>query len=170
MASDAECPSAAWLPSQFGINLAFIVVGLAIPVSIITTFAFLYFADVGLNLMSLGGLSLAAGMLVDNSIVVIESIFRHRNELGEDARTAALAGTSEVAIDYFPADPALEVCRIAGNIGADLIVVGCHQTHRRYSLGRVDYIGMTILEKAPCAVMLIPLDAASIDSLQTPVM
>ncbi len=54
-----------------------IVVGLAIPVSIITTFAFLYFADVGLNLMSLGGLSLAAGMLVDNSIVVLENINRH---------------------------------------------------------------------------------------------
>ena len=71
--------------------------------------------------------------------------------------TPRLAGTSEVAIDYFPADPALEVCRIAGNIGADLIVVGCHQPHRRYSLGRVDYIGMTILEKAPCAVLLVPL-------------
>ncbi|PID80447.1 hypothetical protein CSB20_07445 [bacterium DOLZORAL124_64_63] len=54
-----------------------IVVGLAIPVSIITTFAFLHFAKVGLNLMSLGGLSLAAGMLVDNSIVVLENINRH---------------------------------------------------------------------------------------------
>lgn len=68
-----------------------------------------------------------------------------------------LAGASVAAIDYFPADPALEVCRIAANIGADLIVVGCHQPHRRYSLGRVDYIGMTILEKAPCAVLLVPL-------------
>lgn len=54
-----------------------VVVGLAIPVSIVTTFAFLYFAKVGLNLMSLGGLSLAAGMLVDNSIVVLENINRH---------------------------------------------------------------------------------------------
>ena len=71
--------------------------------------------------------------------------------------TPRLVGTNEVAIDYFPADPALEVCRIAGNINADLIVVGCHQPHRRYSLGRVDYIGMTILEKAPCAVLLVPL-------------
>ncbi|MFH1843580.1 MAG: efflux RND transporter permease subunit [bacterium] len=53
------------------------VVGLAIPVSIFTTFAFLYFAKVNLNLMSLGGLSLAAGMLVDNSIVVLENINRH---------------------------------------------------------------------------------------------
>jgi len=54
-----------------------LVVGLAIPVSIMATFAFLYFAEVGLNLMSLGGLSLAAGMLVDNSIVVLENINRH---------------------------------------------------------------------------------------------
>ena len=54
-----------------------IVVGLAIPVSIISTFTLLYWWDVKLNLMSLGGLSLAAGMLVDNSIVVLENISRH---------------------------------------------------------------------------------------------
>jgi len=59
-----------------------VVVGLAIPVSIITTFAFLYFAGVGLNLMSLGGLSLAAGMLVDNSIVVLENILCQRHRRG----------------------------------------------------------------------------------------
>ena len=53
------------------------VVGLAIPVSIVITFGLLYFGDVKLNLMSLGGLSLAAGMLVDNSIVVLENINRH---------------------------------------------------------------------------------------------
>ncbi len=53
------------------------VVGLAIPVSIVITFGLLFFGDVKLNLMSLGGLSLAAGMLVDNSIVVIENINRH---------------------------------------------------------------------------------------------
>ena len=75
---------------KYGAGLAFLVlffflmnwrspmvVGLAIPVSILTTFGFLYFAGVGLNLMSLGGLSLAAGMLVDNSIVVLENINRH---------------------------------------------------------------------------------------------
>jgi len=57
-----------------------LVVGLAIPVSVFTTFAFLHFAKVNLNLMSLGGLSLAAGMLVDNSIVVLENINRHLRE------------------------------------------------------------------------------------------
>lgn len=57
-----------------------IVVGCSIPVSIFVTFALLYFGKVKLNLMSLGGLSLAAGMLVDNAIVVLENINRHINE------------------------------------------------------------------------------------------
>ncbi len=65
------------------------VVGLAIPVSIFTTFAFLYFAKVNLNLMSLGGLSLAAGMLVDNSIVVLENINRHLRASHSRGDTAA---------------------------------------------------------------------------------
>ncbi|HEU4364192.1 MAG TPA: efflux RND transporter permease subunit [Candidatus Krumholzibacteria bacterium] len=54
-----------------------IVVGLSIPVALTVTFALLYFGKVKLNLMSLGGLSLAAGMLVDNAIVVMENINRH---------------------------------------------------------------------------------------------
>jgi HAE1 family hydrophobic/amphiphilic exporter-1 len=57
-----------------------IVVGCSIPVSIFVTFALLYFGKVKLNLMSLGGLSLAAGMLVDNAIVVLENINRHISE------------------------------------------------------------------------------------------
>ncbi len=57
-----------------------IVVGFSIPVSILVTFALLYFGKVKLNLMSLGGLSLAAGMLVDNAIVVLENINRHISE------------------------------------------------------------------------------------------
>ncbi len=77
-----------------------IVVGLAIPVSILTTFAFLYFAKVGLNLMSLGGLSLAAGMLVDNSIVVLENINRHlklARGTVEDVGDVCARATQEVA-------------------------------------------------------------------------
>ncbi len=68
-----------------------LVVGLAIPVSIMTTFALLDFGKVNLNLMSLGGLSLAAGMLVDNAIVVLENINRHlRNVKGsKDGATIA---------------------------------------------------------------------------------
>ncbi len=61
------------------------VVGLAIPVSIVITFGLLFFGGVKLNLMSLGGLSLAAGMLVDNSIVVLENINRHLAKRRKDA-------------------------------------------------------------------------------------
>ena len=77
-----------------------IVVGLAIPVSIFTTFAFLYFAKVNLNLMSLGGLSLAAGMLVDNAIVVLENITRHihgRKGKGANLADVTARATQEVA-------------------------------------------------------------------------
>lgn len=78
-----------------------LVVGLAIPVSVFATFAFLYFAKVNLNLMSLGGLSLAAGMLVDNSIVVLENISRYvrgsRPGRGGVAEITATA-TQEVAL------------------------------------------------------------------------
>ena len=75
----------------------------------------------------------------------------------------------KILINYSPADPALEACRMARKIPADLIVVGCHHTHRELSMGRVDYVGMTILEKAPCAVMLIPLDEQAIEEVHLPV-
>jgi HAE1 family hydrophobic/amphiphilic exporter-1 len=64
-----------------------IVVGAAIPISIWITFGPLYFGGVKLNLMSLGGLSLAAGMLVDNSIVVLENINRHLARRREKRKT-----------------------------------------------------------------------------------
>ncbi|MFO7568121.1 MAG: efflux RND transporter permease subunit [Enhygromyxa sp.] len=72
------------------------VIGVAIPVSLVATFALIYFAGLTLNLMTLGGLALGVGMMVDNSIVVLENIFRRRDELGEDIETAAVAGTAEV--------------------------------------------------------------------------
>ncbi|UCH83639.1 MAG: efflux RND transporter permease subunit [Candidatus Latescibacterota bacterium] len=93
-----------------------VVVGVSIPVSIFITFALLYFGKVKLNLMSLGGLSLAAGMLVDNAIVVLENINRHlsgvfKKDTGEpspaaditrierkrEVAGASVKGTGEVA-------------------------------------------------------------------------
>ncbi|MEK7995649.1 MAG: efflux RND transporter permease subunit, partial [Planctomycetota bacterium] len=73
-----------------------IVIATAIPVSIIATFALLYFAHSTLNIMTLGGLALGIGMLVDNSIVVLENIFRMR-ESGETLERAAVDGAEEVA-------------------------------------------------------------------------
>ncbi len=73
-----------------------VAIALAIPISVVGTFALMDAAGVSLNIMSLGGLALGVGMLVDNSIVVLENIFRHREELGEDAVAAAAAGAEEV--------------------------------------------------------------------------
>ncbi|MBV9773300.1 MAG: efflux RND transporter permease subunit [Gemmatimonadetes bacterium] len=72
-----------------------IAVALSIPISLIATFALLQAAGVSLNIMSLGGLALGVGMLMDNSIVVLENIFRHR-ERGLGAAAAASLGAEEV--------------------------------------------------------------------------
>jgi HAE1 family hydrophobic/amphiphilic exporter-1 len=71
-------------------------IALAIPISVVATFAMMDAAGVSLNIMSLGGLALGVGMLVDNSIIVLENIFRHREELGRDAVEAAAVGAEEV--------------------------------------------------------------------------
>lgn len=68
-----------------------------------------------------------------------------------------LGELEKVSFTCLPSDPALEVCKMARDINADLIILGCHQLPEKMSLGRVDYVGMTILEKAPCAILLVPL-------------
>ncbi|MEE8604104.1 MAG: efflux RND transporter permease subunit [Candidatus Aminicenantaceae bacterium] len=73
------------------------IIAVVIPISIIATFNLLFFRGITLNIMSLGGLALGCGMLVDNSIVVSESIFRHRS-LGKSLFEAALSGTKEVGM------------------------------------------------------------------------
>ena len=72
-----------------------VIIATAIPVSIIATFALLYFGGFTLNIMTLGGLALGIGMLVDNAIVVLENIFRMR-ESGDFSERAAIEGTEEV--------------------------------------------------------------------------
>ncbi len=73
-----------------------LVVGLAIPVSVIGTFLMMSLMGRSLNVISLAGLAFAVGMLVDNAVVVLENIYRRR-ENGESALAAAIHGTSEVA-------------------------------------------------------------------------
>ncbi|MFC1725140.1 efflux RND transporter permease subunit [candidate division KSB1 bacterium] len=73
-----------------------VIISLSIPVSIIATFNLMYGADLTLNIMSLGGIALGIGMLLDNSIVVLENISRHK-EKGKDAVTAARDGAGEVS-------------------------------------------------------------------------
>lgn len=73
------------------------VIACSIPISIMTAIVLMYFSGVTLNVISLSGLALGVGMLVDNSIVVIENIYRMRNEEGASAKAAAIEGAKEVA-------------------------------------------------------------------------
>ena len=75
---------------------ATLITGIAIPVSVLGTFVLMYAFDLTLNIMSLGGIALAVGMLVDNAVVVLESIVR-KQEHGLERREAARLGTKEVA-------------------------------------------------------------------------
>jgi HAE1 family hydrophobic/amphiphilic exporter-1 len=72
-----------------------IIISTAIPISIITTFGLMYFGGFTLNTITFGGLALGIGMLVDNAIVVLENIYRHR-EGGHDLKQSALIGSQEV--------------------------------------------------------------------------
>lgn len=73
-----------------------LIISIVIPISIIATFNLMYFNGLTLNVMTLGGLALSAGMLVDIAIVVVENIFRKREE-GMNVIDAAVEGTSEVS-------------------------------------------------------------------------
>ena len=109
-----------------------LIIAISIPISVIATFGPMMQFDVTLNIMSLGGLALGIGMLVDASIVVLESIDRCRKE-GDDRRTAAIRGTREVGGAVFASVlttvavffPIVFVHGIAGEIFKDqsLVVV-----------------------------------------------
>lgn len=108
------------------------IVALSIPISIIVTFAVMDQAGLTLNIISMAGLALAVGMLVDNSIVVIESIFRYRQE-GEKADDAANKGTSEVAMAITASTlttlsvfvPVLFVPGLAGQMFREMVITIC---------------------------------------------
>ncbi len=78
---------------RFGVTA---IISTAIPISIVATFNLMYFKDLTLNIMTLGGLALGAGMLVDNAIVVMENIFRNL-EAGMPLKQAAIEGTAQVS-------------------------------------------------------------------------
>ncbi len=101
-----EVTDAAWQGGLLAVLVLFaflrqlgttLIVALGIPVSVFASFIIMYRLGLSLNLMSLGGLALAIGMMVDGSIVVLESIFRKREE-GLDAQAAASQGTRTVAM------------------------------------------------------------------------
>lgn len=73
------------------------VIAVSIPIAIVTTFSIVYFGGFTLNLMTLGGLALGVGLMVDSAIVVLENISRRRDELNESTMEAAINGTGEMA-------------------------------------------------------------------------
>ncbi|WP_301172937.1 efflux RND transporter permease subunit [Brevibacillus nitrificans] len=79
-----------------------VIIATAIPISVISTFTLIYFADMSINIMSLGGLTLGIGMIVDDAIVVLENIHRHR-ETGLPIKESAVKGTKEVAMPVIAA-------------------------------------------------------------------
>lgn len=74
-----------------------LIIAISIPVSIVTTFAVMDFANLSLNIISLSGLTLAVGLVVDDAVVVLENIFRFREE-GHNRKDAATMGAKEVAV------------------------------------------------------------------------
>jgi HAE1 family hydrophobic/amphiphilic exporter-1 len=144
------------------------LVAVAIPVSVVATFVLMYFLregaglDLTLNVVSLAGLMLALGMLVDNSVVVIDSIFRHRNELGKDSKAAALAGASEVALPIVAAT-ATTVC-----VFLPVIFLGTAGRFKLY----MEAIGITvcivIIASLLVALTVVPMVAAILLKTQNP--
>jgi len=123
-----------------------IIVALSIPISIIVTFAVMDQAGLTLNMISMAGLALAVGLLVDNSIVVLESIYRHR-EQGKSGRDAADIGSREVAMAITASTlttvsvfvPVLFVPGIAGEMFNDMVVTIC------FSLGASLVVALTLV-------------------------
>ncbi|MCL1849406.1 MAG: efflux RND transporter permease subunit, partial [Clostridiales bacterium] len=74
-----------------------LIIAISIPVSVITAFAFMFFTKVSLNMISLGGLAMGIGMMVDNSIVILDNIYRFRQEKGATNYEAAINGSKQVA-------------------------------------------------------------------------
>lgn len=106
-----------------------IIMGISIPLSVIVTFAVLFASNLTLNIISMAGLALAIGMLVDNSIVVLENIYRHR-EMGSSQFNSADKGASEVSLAIIASTlttiavfiPVLFVPNITGQLFKDLVL------------------------------------------------
>lgn len=143
------------------------LIAIAIPISVVATFVLMFFLrqagifDLTLNVVSLAGLMLALGMLVDNSVVVIESIFRHQNELGEDAKTAALAGAAEVALPI-TASTATTIC-----VFLPLMFLATGGRFKLYLLNIGWTVCIVMLASLLVALTVVPMAAALILRNQT---
>ena len=100
---------------------------------------------------------------LDYRLKALESSDPKLQEINEETKDRFETEVKPLLNDYnhmtfgcLPADPALEICKLAQLHKSDLIILGCHQESKKMRLARIDYVGMTILEKASCPVMLVP--------------
>ena len=126
--------------------------------------ASLYALNKGLEIARLTNAELHIFHALDYTLNELEEDDPKRVKVVEEAQQQYTAKIKPLLSDFekgtficVPADPALKTCKMARELNVDLIILGCHQLPEKMCLGRVDYIGMTILEKAPCPVMLVPL-------------
>ncbi|WP_376691099.1 efflux RND transporter permease subunit [Wenzhouxiangella sp. EGI_FJ10409] len=135
-----------------------LVVGVSIPIAIMATFALMGIGELTLNIISLGGLALGVGLLLDNGIVMLENIYRHREELGRPPDEAAMAGAAEVRsaitagtlTNLAAVLPFLLVSGMASLIFTDLILT----------------ISFAILATLAAALTLIPMLAALLSKVR----
>ena len=135
-----------------------LIIATSIPISVVATFIAMYRLDISLNIMSLGGLTLGIGMLVDNSIVVLESIFRKR-QLGSSHFRAAVDGTSEVG----PAVVASTLTTVAVFLPIIFVEGVAGQLFRDQALT----VTFSLLASLVVAVTLIPMLSAAGAKLPT---
>lgn len=150
------------------------VIAVSMPLSVIATFVLLYFSGTTLNMISLGGLALGIGMMVDNSVVVIESIYRHRTTEGgtmlegtyrgtKEVRMAVMASTLTTVVVFLPIvfasgivmdifkDMAMSVVfSLVASLVVSLTVVPMlcgnyvHNMHRNHAPKKLDFINKTL--------------------------
>jgi len=135
-----------------------LIIATSIPISVVATFIAMYRMDISLNIMSLGGLTLGIGMLVDNSIVVLESIFRKR-QLGLGLYRAAVEGASEVG----PAVMASTLTTVAVFLPIVFVEGVAGQLFRDQALT----VTFSLLASLAVAVTLIPMLSAAGSRLPT---
>jgi len=134
------------------------IVGLSIPLAILATFVMMGIADLTLNIMSLGGLALGTGLLLDNAIVMLENIYRRREEEGLDSEEAAHVGAAEVTSPVV----ASTTTNLA-SVAPFLLITGLSALIFRELILTISF---AILASLPLALTLIPMLAAQLGKVR----
>lgn len=134
------------------------IVGLSIPLAILATFVMMGVADLTLNIMSLGGLALGTGLLLDNAIVMLENIYRRREAEGLDPEEAAHVGAAEVTAPVI----ASTTTNLA-SVAPFLLITGLTALIFRELILTISF---AILASLPLALTLIPMLAAQLGKIR----